>query len=76
MTTALLVLGLIVLLVVVTAGGQAYLRGNRHTPLSQSQPRNVAERALGQDATTTSVFQDMLDKRQRQEAPMQKDTRK
>ncbi len=76
MNFALLFLGIIVLLVVAAAGTEAYFKGNKRKPLSHSRPRNVAKRALGQDATTTSILQDLLDQRQRQKAPTQKETRK
>lgn len=77
MNTALLIMGVFVLLVVAAAGTEAYFKGNRYKPLSQSRPNNLAKRALGQDATTTSIFQDMLEIRQRRKmvAP-QKETLK
>ncbi|SHI87318.1 hypothetical protein SAMN05444000_103262 [Shimia gijangensis] len=76
MNTALLIIGVIVLLVVAAAIAEAYLRGQRYKPLSSVQPQNVARRALGQDATTTSILQDMLADRQRlKSAQSQKETR-
>ena len=76
MNTALLIAGVLMLLVVVAAGLEAYFRSQTKKPLSQSRPRRVAPRALGQDATTTSILQDLLDERQRlKEAKMQKEPR-
>lgn len=77
MNTALLIGGVMMLLVVAAAMAEAYFRGQRRKPLSQSRPRGVAPRALGQDATTTSILQDLLDERQRlKQANMQKETRR
>ena len=76
MTPALLILGLIGVLVVAAAALEAYFKGQTRKPLAQSQPGNVAKRALGQEATTTSIFQDLLEHRPRREAQTQKDTRR
>lgn len=77
MNTALLIVGVFVLLVVAAAIAEAYFKGNRHRTLSSLQPLNLAKRALGQDATTTSILQDMLENRQRHKtAQPHKETRK
>ena len=77
MNTALLIVGVFMLLVVAAAIAEAYFKRNNHRTLSNSQPQNVVKHALGQDATTTSILQDMLDNRQRQKmAQPHKETRK
>ncbi|WP_127111806.1 hypothetical protein [Shimia sediminis] len=77
MNTALLIIGVLMLLVVAATVAEAYFRSQTRKPLSQSRPKGVAPRALGQDATTTSILQDLLDERQRLKAAhMQKETRR
>lgn len=77
MNTALLIVGVFILLVVAAAIAEAYFKRSKHRTLSNSQPQNVVKHALGQDGTTTSIIQDMLDNRQRQKmAQLHKETHK
>lgn len=77
MNTALLIVGVFMLLVVAAAIAEAYFKRNTHRSLSSLRPQNVAKRALGQDATTTSILQDMLENRQHQKMVQpHKETRK
>ncbi|MGX9350612.1 hypothetical protein ACS3QZ_05390 [Shimia sp. W99] len=61
MNTALLIIGIVILLVVVAAGIEAYVRGQTKRPLAQSRPTRVMHRAPGQLATDTSLLQDILE---------------
>lgn len=77
MNKALLIVGVFFLLVVAAAIAEAYFKAKKRRPLSKAQPRKTATPKLGQDATTTSILQDMLEDRQHQKTVQtKKDTPK
>ena len=77
MNTALLIVGVMILLLVLAIGSEAYFRGQKYRPLSQSRPKKVSKLVAGQHATDTSLLQDVLEERARQStAQTHKETRK